>query len=494
MHARSLLWAVVLGCLWGIVAVGWAEPATVPMSNTLATLIDQLGSDQFHQREAAMQALDELGAEALPALRSAQHDADIEVARRAAVLTRVIEKRLETAQLLAPRRIRLVYQDVPLSTALADFAKQSGCTFRYDGIPADTLATRRVSLDTGEVSFWEALEQFCQKAGVHELLQPAAIQEEVIKEIQKRQIIMNRPYQPVVPQPTAGTITLADGPPTSLPTHLAGAVRVRAIPSTTAEANGFTVEISPEAGMAWVGLVDVRIHHARDDRGQDRVQAPAPPVSLIGMENIVWQGNMAQGIVFSEAGGQAPPISDGRQVPIRLEPAKEPTRKLAEVHGILAARVQSPVQDIVAIDNILQAAGRDATSDDGETLKVVSVTPQNNGWVRLRVEARSADGAGGGGGGVMRINGVAFVNRAPVQGNAVQPTLVLIDAQGKEFKLINRLERETTIGPDGIIRTYEIDFQPQTGQAEAAKLVWRGRRTVTIETPFVLKDVPLTEK
>jgi hypothetical protein len=57
------------------------------------TLIHQLGSDQFHQRQAATRALLKVGEPALGALRQAAiQDRDVEVRSRAARLVLAIEK------------------------------------------------------------------------------------------------------------------------------------------------------------------------------------------------------------------------------------------------------------------------------------------------------------------------------------------------------------------------------------------------------------------
>src|SRR5947209_1739857 len=81
-------------------------------------LIAQLGSAEFDKREAASIALEQAGAAALPALQQAGRSADAEVRRRSEDLIPRIERRLETARLLAPKRLRLVYKDTPIADAV----------------------------------------------------------------------------------------------------------------------------------------------------------------------------------------------------------------------------------------------------------------------------------------------------------------------------------------------------------------------------------------
>ena len=66
----------------------------------------------------------------------------------------------------------------------------------------------------------------------------------------------------------------------------------------------------------------------------------------------------------------------------------------------------------------------------------------------------------------------------------------VIDAKGKPM-LLERIQGQTgrrlVVGP----REYTLVFMSSHGQPKPAKLVYSGRRTVLIEVPFTLKDVPL---
>src|SRR5207244_1000701 len=58
------------------------------------------------------------------------------------------------------------YKDTPLKDALADFSKKSG--YNLTLLEGDKLKERKVTLETGEVTFWQAFDQFCAKAGLVE--------------------------------------------------------------------------------------------------------------------------------------------------------------------------------------------------------------------------------------------------------------------------------------------------------------------------------------
>src|SRR4051812_39890114 len=104
-------------CLLGALVVGLTTlPSPARAEETaegkqIARLIAQLGSPQFTAREAATRALDAAGPRALEALRRALYHPETEVRCRAGRLVRAIEKRMETAHILAAKRVRLVYKD-----------------------------------------------------------------------------------------------------------------------------------------------------------------------------------------------------------------------------------------------------------------------------------------------------------------------------------------------------------------------------------------------
>src|SRR4051812_43839701 len=92
---------------------------------------------------------------------------DAEVKRRAEELVAKIEKRTESVKLLVPTKVKLTYKDTPVTEAVADFAKKSGYNISVHD-PKGVLKDRKITLETGEVSFWEAFDQFCLKANLSE--------------------------------------------------------------------------------------------------------------------------------------------------------------------------------------------------------------------------------------------------------------------------------------------------------------------------------------
>jgi hypothetical protein len=147
--------------------LGYAEQTKPAPAKTdpaaVAKLVAQLGSDRYEDREAAFKALDALGPTALEELRTALTGRDEETRRRAVELVLLIERRQESAQLTQPKMVHLVYTDMPVTHAVEDLARKTGFQIQIEG-DQTKLANRKITLDTGEIPFWQAVDQFCQKA------------------------------------------------------------------------------------------------------------------------------------------------------------------------------------------------------------------------------------------------------------------------------------------------------------------------------------------
>jgi hypothetical protein len=143
MTAASLAIIVVLG----------QAPAPDP-----SAFIAQLGSRRYAEREAAARSLEQLGGQALPALRLARSSRDLEIRTRAAFLVH----RIEGALLTQPTWIALDFQDRPLSEVAKVIGERAGTRLTLVNEPASSLATRRLTLrDPRPVTFWKAIDRLC---------------------------------------------------------------------------------------------------------------------------------------------------------------------------------------------------------------------------------------------------------------------------------------------------------------------------------------------
>jgi hypothetical protein len=496
MRLRSS--SLLVACAVTLLAARAARPAeqNAP-SVTPGRLIERLASTDFAEREAATRALDEMGAAALPDLRRAAAADDPEVRRRVGELAGRIERRAESARLLEPRRVRLVCKDTPVPEALADLTRQTGFAVELWG---DTKGGgRRLTLDTGPVSFWEALDRVCRTAGVSEptLLPdgPSRANQPVNPYAAPGQAYLLNPYigyggiNPYDPNPRR--IILVDGRPPELPACYAGAVRVRSLPAHVplpvlclgAEERVLPLEVAAEPGVTWEGVVSLRVTRAVDDRGRRLTQAMpfvGRPVPAAG----------APGAVVHIAGSyiEPPPANDPRHIPVRLRAGPDPAKRLTGLEGVVTAQVQTPPEDLLCVDNVLDAAGRTVHGPHGGWLKVVEVSRDAAGVVRVQGEVAPPpreEGPPDGAGSVGPGRQVVFL--LPPAGEV--PALELRDARGQPFGRSEAARGQVAAGAGPV--TFRLAFTPRAGQTGPAQLVYVGRRTVLVDVPFVLRDVPL---
>src|SRR5262249_1639679 len=142
---------------------------------------------------------------------------------------------------------------------------------------------------------------------------------------------------------------------------------------------------------------------------------------------------------------------------------------------------------------ILEAKDKGAKGTDGSFLKVVEVKQEEGGKFTIHVKVEQAPDENavanpwgwGWGGRFWRGNndGSEVVDSSVSTGN-----LALFDARGN---LIRQVAKEQIPDDQGVNEEYRFVYQVAKGQPEPARLVLQGRRPVTIDVPFTLRDVPL---
>jgi hypothetical protein len=506
MVTRFLAPLVVVGlglCLAYAEQTNPAPAKTDPAA--VAKLVTQLGSERYEDREAAFKALDALGPTALEGLRTVLTGRDEETRRRAVELVLLIERRQESAQLTQPKMVHLVYTDTPVTQAVQDMARKTGFQIQIEG-DQTKLANRKITLDTGDIPFWQAVDQFCLKAGLVER-GSSVIPENTTPNVYGMRVAMAsrieingfggpRPETPLV---------FLEGKHQALPTYYGGAVRVRVLPRATPTANApqsgspvndneggrpLTIEVSPEPKMGWQNVLSVRIEKVLDEQGNE-LKVPLPylgePSDYVGDQ--VWAMGGMKDMSWDIAGQNS---NRSIQVPIRLHASKD-VKRLKEVHGFVAAEVLTPMQPLITVEDILKASDKTVPGKDGGSLKVSEVKRDDKGQVTLQVvvEKPAAPQAE-----VMadqmrvRWGGGMPVQAQPNDVNTVGKTLSLVDEKGQAFKLV-AVENKVLDSETGGTVEYRLTFQPPAGAPKPAKLVYSGQRQTTIDVPFVLKDVPL---
>jgi hypothetical protein len=482
---RKLDWIMLTVTVLGLGALALVPGAAAEKveqkidSGKIAELVKKLGSDSFEEREGATKELDAIGAPALEALKKATKSDDAEIQKRADELVKIIEKRVETARLLAPTMIQLKYKDTSVKEAVADLAKKTGYNI-YLHDPDNKLGDRTVTLETAEISFWEAFDKFCNVAKLVEA-NPQDVPGQVLPPppwgiaappapgglpVAPAPVPVPLPIRgaplappalappvpvapPVGPGPVPvpaflprrprpglgvtgfapGTIVLMDGTPKEMPTYYAGAIRFRALPADinvikpTAEEQVFILEVTPEPKLQWLGLAGLNIQKAVDELGQSLAQSTAK-------EGEGDQGKAAPPNAGPRGDRIAPPFTGWntvqQQVPARLKKGEKEAKLAKKVQGVVSAQLRTPDEPLITVDNILKAAGTTVKGDKGGSLKVLEASKDDDGVVKIRVEvdypAEIIPAGGGGGafgGGRIGVGGGVII--LPGGGGVVPP-------------------------------------------------------------------------
>jgi hypothetical protein len=492
---HELLLVLVFG-LVALVAVP-TPAADAPDAAKINKLIEQMGSDTFEDREKATAALDTIGVPALEALRKASKSTDMEIAHRSEELVRKIEKRLESVNVLKPTMVHLVYKETPVTEAVADFAKKTGYRIGLHD-PQSKLKDRKVTLDTGNVTFWEAFDQFCAKAGLVEAspndllvplppnggpvpLPPVPVpQPQPIRKLPGR--IQPVPPQPMPPQqgfgfefraapegqaqaqpaqapvakpaiaiaevvlpqaqpaiappappmggfgfvgqpaiarpvgnpvfPTQNQITLVDGKHQTTPVDYRSAVRVRTLTEgaqVTDKEYVLPLQISPEPKLQWQNLISLRIDKAIDNNDQKLTQ-------VMNNGNDVVPGNPQLIRPFIKRAPFIPAfpgMAGHQQTVLQLKKGEQASKSLKELTGVITAQVLGVPQPMITVENILKAGGKTIKGTEGGSIKVVEVTKDDNGLVKVKFELEMPPNVVPPNGGIGAVGGFGFGGVAP---------------------------------------------------------------------------------
>jgi len=459
----------LLGLAALVALPGWAEEKEAKKVDKTAELIKKLGSDSFDEREDATKALDAIGEPALEALKKAAKSDDPEMQKRAEELVKKISKRAETSRLLAPTKVQLKFKDTPVKDALAEFSKKSGYQILAHD-PNNKLNDRKVTLETEEISFWEAFDKFCTEAKVVEAnpedlggggpIPPNLPQENVPtprgnaplpppqfggrlqfqvqgggqaqpgqapppQQVQPGQgvplpAVPVRPgggVRPIPgPQYPQGSIVVVDGKPVDYPTQYSGAIRFRGLPADPkvfgnpqAGEQMFILEVTPEPKLQWQGMTGMQIEKAIDDLDQKLAQY-TPKQEEERPERVA---QFDRAVPVPGPGGIRfmPGYNSLRQqIPARLKKGEKEAKSVKEVSGVVSVQVRTPPEPMITVENILKAAGTTVKGDNGGSIKVTDVSKDDDkGILKLSIELdypQEVQPVGGGFGGGFGGGGV----------------------------------------------------------------------------------------
>jgi len=136
-----------------------ADPKLQP--NDIPALVKKLGDGSFQVRDAALKALQKAGPDLLPDLRKALDEVeDAEVQRQ---LNEIVLN-LERIQFLAPTRVTLKIQNEPVKDAVQKFS--AACGYQLEVASGDMGENKLLELEFKDVPFWQAFDEFCNRAGL----------------------------------------------------------------------------------------------------------------------------------------------------------------------------------------------------------------------------------------------------------------------------------------------------------------------------------------
>ena len=478
------------------------EPVPLPSPDAV---VARLGSAEFADREAAQAELLARGPDpaALLALgRAAAGSDDAEVRQRAAGILDALTRHAEGAKLLKPRAVALNFRAVPLDQAVAALRKSTGANLQLD--PTRVADRHRlVSVTTGEVPAWEAVEQFRRAAGLVELFREDAPIATAGADAAMPSV--RRSYYGGAPGPatTANLVPVAwadAGATTAAPlvADRTGPVRVTALPGRFAlnrvvRGSGqvlIHLDVAPPADLLWEQTREVRILRAEDDTTRPVTIAHPLPTPLAAIPNeLMFLGGFGFVNFDYPNGNPAADRGNPRLVPLALKTDDRLVRTLRVLEGVIVGTASLPNQTVISVDDLAKAAGvaHDGPGDTKLTVQNFHVGPDGKATLKVVVEGPNPYNQMRQG----RRSVIASLWDEGGLGNAGLKNYRFTDADGKP---VTAQVGSTNASDDGSRQTatLEMTFPPRVGSTKPpARLVVLGSRPVTLAVPFKLRDVPM---
>ncbi len=490
--------ALLLGVSTLLIAAAVGAPIPPPTAREATQLIEKLGSEDYAEREAASKRLDDLGLLALAELRAATKSDNAEIADRAKDLVRKIERRASNDRALAPTIVELNLKDATLDAVLAELSKQAGCEVVLDGLKADELAAKKITVaTTGKVTFWAAVLKVCdagglQIAGAGGFYSAGSAPYTVIRPA-------NGVARRVAANPNSAVILEArEGK--KRPASVHGGVLVEAfeVPqaSSTRLFASAVLQVWPESKLGWQYAADVKVTNALDNKGGKVL----PDLTHVGARPQVKPVPGGKVVVVQNADGTITIVNPDAKNPVMVGAPFTPNVRQAlvklktgpgtasELTGSVYGLVRSPPEPLVTIalvakeevsatghaDTATEASLR--TDADGKRFVIVKLS-----YDPLKVHpARTGDD-------------LADVKPA-AGGNQTVHGLRVTDADGNAFDaaLIRASNDFDPTRQGRIVLSMKLELPVvKDGPTLPTKLVFWGSYAKPVGVPFTLKDVSL---
>jgi len=244
------------------------------------------------------------------------------------------------------------------------------------------------------------------------------------------------------------------------------------------------LDVSAE-GIRWQRALDSSIRRALDDRGQ---QLTADPFALVDEDQSNSSPERASMGMPRELEDRSEPVP---VVPIRLRLGPRRARSLKELTGTLLAELRTPSEPVVTVEDVLHPPRGIVRGARAGAVRILDVErEEEDGWVRLRVQVEPVP-QGLSEGVTLPPNTTIIVDGRVVGGRRetlTSSSFALLDARGRPLQVLRAFNTGKRAGN---LQELELIYRLDAGQGPPARFVYRDRRTVLLEVPFTLRDIPL---
>ena len=458
-----------------LLVVGFGLSASADDPRTLAS---RLAHPNYHDRETATKQLIAVGVPALPALEEVRRNGSPEAVRRATTALFTIRSAEDSRQAVAVKSVSLNFQNKPLTAAVAELRHRTGVNLALDP-KAVADPTRAVTVKTGDLPPWQAVEAFRAAAGLCEVFQtdsqPANGLNTTYSSFDSRYPIRTLSTA----RPSDVAVVWRDGTDAVRPSDCSTGVRVLVVGNVSHDrVSGevtFLLDVTPTAGLNWQRTAEVRIGRVESAVGrrlEPVVRAEPPAAPFVDYRQLLIESSHS-GIPAAQSR-----LGNCRTFPITLA-ADRTVTKLKVLEGVVCGDVHRANQPLLEIDDLPAAVGKTFDGPLGSTLTVVEL--KADGMV-IRCTSLSPwqvrqSGAAGAG----EIGEVAF-------NSSVGRRVRLYDAAGREVRTepgAVRAEGNLT-HESATVKVYMAPDAPTP-----VKLVVLGTKVVAVRVPFKLEHVEL---
>lgn len=481
------------------------SPILPPLPVSPQSLMTRLASDWYPDRAEATRQLLQLGEPALPMLDHARLSAaEFDTRVRAAELAAIIRGQGDSARLVRAEPITLNYDRVPLAVVVADLRAKTGIplVLHPTGV---TDPARPIVLTTGSVPPWQAIQELCTVAGLHE----------AVPETFNPRTLPGNPVNPrqrtayslaELPRLSPGSVPviLADGRGEPIIADCRTAVRVAALPysftgNRVIRGQGeshLTLDVTPLPKLNWESIESIRVNRVLDEAGRPLATIPfddEPNGHAVGQPNTIMAlGGLGGQQVWIE-GDRGSEQSNPRLVTIRIRTADRTIPRLRLLEGVVVGELVQSNQTLINVDDLPKSVGSTFTGPGDTRLTILSCETPGPDSVTVRVRAEypnpyTMQRLG------LRGRFVAGVGVMPPPfGGAVSlggvGQLSLTDAAGKAIRQV--AVTNSQMSDDGFKQTCEMEMtipkSPIYGPPK--RLLVIGNKPVQVEVPFRLENV-----